>query len=441
MQTVWNQSVSLPSFPPLKKDIKTGVLVIGGGITGILCAYMLKQIGVPCVLVEADRLCGGVTGCTTAKITAQHGLIYHQLIRRFGEGKAKLYLEANQAALDRYRALARDIDCGFEEQSACVYTREPKGKKKIEQELAALRCLGYPAVSVPRTPLPFPTVDAVSFPDQAQFHPLKFIAGLLDGLDGLTIYEHTTVRELMDRTAVTDGGRIRAEAIIVATHFPFLNKHGSYFLKLYQHRSYVIALEHAADVHGMYVDESERGLSFRSFGDLLLLTGGGHRTGKQGGGWKELRDFAKVHYPQAREVRHWATQDCMSLDGVPYIGQYSRRTPGLYVATGFNKWGMTSAMVAALMLSDRIAGHRSPYESVFSPSRSILRPQLAVNAAGAVLNLLTPTAPRCPHLGCALKWNPQEHTWDCPCHGSRFTEDGKLLDNPATGDLKRRGSR
>ena len=441
MQTVWNQTASLPAFPPLKKDIKTGVLVIGGGITGILCAYMLKQIGVPCVLVEADRLCGGVTGCTTAKITAQHGLIYHQLIRRFGEGKAKLYLEANQAALDRYRALARDIDCDFEEQSACVYTREAKGKKKVERELAALRRLGYPAVSVPRTALPFPTVDAVSFPDQAQFHPLKFIAGLLDGLDGLTIYEHSTVRELMDRTAVTDGGRIRAEAIIVATHFPFLNKHGSYFLKLYQHRSYVIALEHAADVHGMYVDESERGLSFRSFGDLLLLGGGGHRTGKQGGGWKELRDFAKVHYPQAREVRHWATQDCMSLDGVPYIGQYSRRTPGLYVATGFNKWGMTSAMVAALMLSDRIAGHRSPYESVFSPSRSILRPQLAVNAAGAVLNLLTPTAPRCPHLGCALKWNPQEHTWDCPCHGSRFTEDGKLLDNPATGDLKRRGSR
>ena len=191
----------------------------------------------------------------------------------------------------------------------------------------------------------------------------------------------------------------------------------------------------------MYVDESERGLSFRSFGDLLLLGGGGHRTGQQGGGWKELRAFAKVHYPYAREVGHWATQDCMSLDGVPYIGQYSRRTPGLYVATGFNKWGMTSAMVAALMLSDRIAGHRSPYESVFSPSRSILRPQLAVNAAGAVLNLLTPTAPRCPHLGCALKWNPQEHTWDCPCHGSRFTEDGKLLDNPATGDLKRRGSR
>ena len=187
----------------------------------------------------------------------------------------------------------------------------------------------------------------------------------------------------------------------------------------------------------MYLDEAQAGMSFRNYNDLLLIGGGDHRTGKKGGGWQELREFAHRHYPQAKEQYHWATQDCMSLDGVPYIGPYSASTRDLYVATGFNKWGMTTSMVSAMILSDLVQGKKNPYAEVFSPSRSILHPQLAVNGFEAVVNLLTPTAKRCPHLGCALKWNPIEHTWDCPCHGSRFTEDGKLIDNPATDHLKR----
>ena len=221
----------------------------------------------------------------------------------------------------------------------------------------------------------------------------------------------------------------------MATHFPFLNRHGSYFLKMYQHRSYVLALEHAANVGGMYVDEAAEGLSFRNAQGMLLLGGGSHRTGKQGGGWRELEAFAKRHYPRAHIRYRWAAQDCMTLDGVPYIGPYSARTENLYVATGFNKWGMTSAMAAAMLLTDMVQGKRPDDAPVFSPSRSMLRPQLALNALEAAASLLTPTAPRCPHMGCALKWNSQEHTWDCPCHGSRFTKKGKCIDNPATGDL------
>ena len=216
-----------------------------------------------------------------------------------------------------------------------------------------------------------------------------------------------------------------------------LNKHGSYFLKLYQHRAYCLALENVIPTDGMFVDENPKGLSFRSCGDLLILGGGGHRTGKKGGGWAELEAFARKHYPGARIRCRWATQDCMSLDGVPYIGRYSRNTDDLYAATGFNKWGMTGSMVAARLLTDLVMERSNPYEAVFSPSRSILRPQLGINAFEAVTNLLTPTAKRCPHLGCALKWNPQEHTWDCPCHGSRFQENGKRIDGPATGDLKK----
>ena len=203
---------------------------------------------------------------------------------------------------------------------------------------------------------------------------------------------------------------------------------------MYQHRSYVMALENAPDIHGMYVDEDERGMSFRNHNDLLLIGGGGHRTGKQGGCWQELEAFAKRKYPSASVAAKWAAQDCMTLDGVPYIGKYSKSTDNLFVATGFNKWGMTSSMVAAGVLCDMVREKQNDYSEVFSPSRSILHPQLAVNGAESIIGLLTPTAPRCPHLGCALKYNSAEHTWDCPCHGSRFTESGELIDNPATDD-------
>ncbi|MGN0688908.1 MAG: FAD-dependent oxidoreductase, partial [Oscillospiraceae bacterium] len=232
-------------------------------------------------------------------------------------------------------------------------------------------------------------------------------------------------------------GKIRARRVIVTTHFPFINKHGSYYLKLYQHRSYVIALANAQDVNGMYVDESKKGLSFRNHNDLLLLGGGAHRTGKKGGAWKELCEFAARKYPDAVIKYSWATQDCMSLDDIPYVGQYSKNTPDMFTASGFNKWGMTGSMLSAMLLSDMVLGTENDYASVFSPSRSILKPQLFVNGFEATTNLLTPSKKRCPHLGCALKWNANEHSWDCACHGSRFSEDGKVLDNPSNGDLKK----
>ena len=169
---------------------------------------------------------------------------------------------------------------------------------------------------------------------------------------------------------------------------------------------------------------------------MLLIGGGGHRTGKPGKNWSEIRNFAKTYYPSSKEEYAWAAQDCITLDDIPYIGNYSAKTPNLYVATGFNKWGMTGAMSAAMLLTDKILGKNKLAFNVFSPSRSILKPRLISNAFEAAANLITPSSKRCPHLGCALKWNPAEHSWDCPCHGSRFTKDGKVLDNPANGDMK-----
>ncbi len=421
----------MPRFPRLRGEVRADVLVIGGGLTGLLCARELAQAGAQVLLVEADHICGGTTKGTTAKITSQHGLLYHKLIRRFGTEKAGLYLAANQAALEKYRTLCRDIDCGFQEKDAYVYSLD--NRKKLEQEVSALESLGFPAELTERPPLPLSAVGAVRFPNQAQFNPLPFAAAMAKDL---RIYEHSPVLELGPHTARTAEGMIRAENIIIATHFPILNKHGAYFLKMYQRRSYVLALENAPDVDGMYLDEAEDGLSFRNAQNLLLLGGGGHRTGRRGGGWAALEDFAKRSYPQAKILCRWAAQDCMTLDQIPYIGPYAKGTEGLYTATGFNKWGMTSAMAAAGILADAVLGRENPYAALFSPSRSMLRPQLAANAAEATLSLLKPTAPRCPHMGCALTWNRREHSWDCPCHGSRFTETGALLEGPATGDLR-----
>ncbi len=428
MRSIWQQS-ALPQFPALDGDIKTDVLIIGGGIAGILTAWFLQQNGVEYVLVEKDRICGKNTQNTTAKISVQHGLIYDKLIRSGGVETAQKYLQANQTAFDRYAELCSQIPCDYEIRDSYVYALN---REKLEREMLALEKIGYAAQFRETLPLPIETAGAVKFPKQAQFDPLQFLGGISEGL---RIYENTWVRAMIGTTAVTDNGRIHAEKVVCATHFPFINKHGLYFLKLYQHRSYVLALENSPIPDGMYVDEDLAGLSFRSCGDLLLLGGGGGRTGNGCGGWKELRRFAMEHYPDAKERCLWAAQDCMSLDGRPYIGRYGRRTPRLYVETGFNKWGMTGAMLSAMLITDRILGKRNPYADLFRPDRSILKPQLFVNGFEAFLNILTPSKKTCPHMFCALKWNEEEQNWQCPCHGSRFSADGTVLDNPSNADL------
>ncbi len=429
MESVWEKNLSGVKFDSLQGNKNTDVLIIGGGIAGILCAYKLKKAGVDCILTEASKICGGITKNTTAKITVQHGAIFDQLIKDFGERKARLYLQAQIRGGEEYKSLCGKIDCDYQTVDSYVFSLFDQ--RKIIREVEALNRLGIKAEFSDAGELPIKVQGAVRIKEQAQFHPLKFLYAIAKDLP---IFEHTKVIALKPGKAVTNRGEITCKKIIVATHFPILNKHGGYFLKLYQHRSYVLALKGATNINGMHVDESAAGLSFRKYGDLLLLGGGGHRTGKQGGAWKELESFAKKYYPNAKIAYKWATQDCMTLDCVPYIGQYSVSTPDLYVATGFNKWGMTNSMVAADILCDLVLGKPNRYAEVFSPSRSVFHPQFAINAFESTFGLLTPTKPRCPHLGCALKYNRAEHSWDCPCHGSRFTEGGLLLDNPATDD-------
>ncbi len=422
----------MPSFSQLNRDMKTDVLIIGGGMAGLLTAFMLHKAGEDYLLIEQNEIGRGITSGTTAKITSQHGLIYGKLIDVYGDEYARLYWKANEIAIEKYRALCSNISCEFEEKSNYIYSTN--NLSAITKETDALKRLGIPASLTTETELPFSVVGTVEFKNQAQFHPLKFAAAISKNLN---ICEHTCAREFKGNTVVTDTGTVRANKIVIATHFPIINKHGLFFLKMHQNRSYVIALESAQTLDGMYLDEAESGFSFRNYGDLLLLGGGSHKTGENSDGWKKLEVFAKKYYPDSKVKYKWAVQDCITLDGSAYIGRYSSTTPNLYTATGFNKWGMTLSMVSAMILCDMLTGKENPYISIFDPLRKILHPQLFDNIITSATNIFTFSKPRCPHLGCALKWNKHEHSWDCPCHGSRFSHDGKLLDNPATSNLKK----
>ena len=431
MSTIWQKDFCLPEFPSLNSDIKTDVLIIGGGMAGILTAFTLKQNGVDCVIVEKERIASGTTCGTTAKITYQHGLIFRKILKQYGKEGAEKFLFSGRLAIENFKKLSDTFECDFEEKTNYVYS--VSDEKILHDEMAALDVINHKAELCKNLEIPVNSVGAVAFKNQAEFNPLKFISGIAKNLH---VYENTHIKDIIGTCAYTSKYKIYANKIIVTTHFPFIDKHGSYFLKLYQHRSYMVALENAQMLDGMYVDEAKRGFSFRNYGDTLLLGGGDHRTGKKGGGLDEVRNFYKVHYPYAKEITHWAAQDCMSLDELPYIGHYSKNTPDMLVATGFNKWGMTNSMTAAYVLTDLILGHKNDYADIFSPTRSILKPQLLINTAETTLNLIRPTAPRCTHLGCALKWNKDEHSWDCGCHGSRFSSDGTVLNNPANKDLQ-----
>lgn len=479
MESIWKQTVEFPQRECLKGDMQVKNLVIGAGMAGILTAYLLQKQGQEVVVVEAKRIASGQTGNTTAKITCQHGLIYDKLIHKVSVEKAQMYAEANEDALRMYEQIIREegLSCHFELLPAYLYTTLEENIPEIRREAEAAKSLGIEARFVKGsrvTGLPFEVKAAVRFANQAQFHPLKFLKPLADKL---TIYEDTKVLEVKEHVARTNRGIITAENIIFATHYPFVNAPGFYFLRQHQERSYVLALgmdlkktveekekrqpagkeameNQMMQPDGMYYSIDENGLSLRTYEDKLLLGGGSHRTGKgidiheeacknHGKGYVYLREMAKKYFPGMKEEAAWAAQDCMPQDEVPFIGKYSVFRPYWYVATGFHKWGMTSAMVAARIISHEISTGERLYGRVFSPQRFYLQASiknLLIDIGESVKGLwkgfFGEEEHRCPHLGCELEWNEEEQSWDCPCHGSRFSKEGELLDNPAQSDCK-----
>lgn len=430
MNSLWQAEAPLNSSSALSGNISTDVAVVGGGIAGILTAYMLKSHGIDCVVIEKNTVGSGTTAGSSAKITAQHGLIYHKLLKKLGKEKTALYYKLNQSAVEKYRKLAEKYPCELEAKDNFIYTTD--NRQKIYAELEALNEIGADAELFDCLPLPFPVAGAVCFPDQAQFNPLKLVRALAREVQ---LYENTPVKEVRGSLVITDKGNVKAEKVIICTHFPFIDRHGLFFMKMYQHRSYMLALENATLYDGMFLDDKKDGISIRTSGKLLLLGGGDHRTGKKGGCFETLREIRKKYFPESTEKYAWAAQDCITLDCLPYVGKYSKSTPNLYVATGFNKWGMTSSMIAAELLYALVSDRHHPAEELYCPSRSMLHPQLILNAFDSAVGLLTPLPKRCTHLGCALKYNRAEHSWDCSCHGSRFSEKGEILDGPANKSI------
>ena len=473
MYSIWSQNCQIRPRQPLHGDLETEVAVIGAGMAGLLIASALQQDGHRVVVLEANRIASGQTRNTTAKITAQHGMVYRQLMDTLGEVRARQYAMANQAAVQAYRALIAEkgIDCGFEDQNAYVYGTD---EAQLRSETDAARALGLPASLTRTVPLPVPAAGAVKLAHQAQFDPLRFLKAVAEDL---TIFEQTPVRKLDGTTLVTDRGTLRAEQVVFACHVPFVNFPGLYFARMHHERSYVLALENAPKIDGMFIGADQPSYSFRNAGDLLLLGGSAHRAGKNpaGGQYDALRQKAREWFPDSREVACWSAQDCVTPDRVPYIGRYAAGKPNWYVAAGFQKWGMTSAMVSAIVLRDLLGGRESPYAQVFDPRRSKHLPAIAGEGVESAKGLLrrffqvpSETAAtlrpghggivflygkkagvykdeqgtvyavdiRCPHLGCQLEWNPEERSWDCPCHGSRFDYRGRLISGPAQEDLR-----
>lgn len=470
MESIWSRTCSLAEREPLRGDMTADVAIIGGGMAGMLTAYQLKKTGVRAVVLEADRIGSGQTKGTTAKITAQHGMFCRTFIKKKGIETARNYVQANQAAVEEYKKIVEreQIDCDFEETDSYVYS---KSEEALAGEAEAAAELGVSVSLEKEIEIPVACAGAVKFRHQAQFHPLKFLAALADSL---AVYENSPVREVEEHVVRTPAGSVKADRIVFASHYPFMNFPGMYFTRMHQERSYVLALEDAERVEGMYIGDEAGSLSFRQYGKYLLLGGRGHRTGenKDGGRYEELRKAAKMFYPQSREAACWSAQDCMTADQVPFIGRYASDRPSWLVASGFQKWGMTSSMVSAMILRDMICGTTESWAEVFAPDRFSAQeiPQIMRDSGTAVKGLtkrffqipgetvnrirpgeaaVTETAEGkagiyrseenqvymvdivCPHLGCQLAWNPDERTWDCPCHGSRFDYEGNLLEGPA----------
>lgn len=498
-------------YPKLQKEETAEIAIIGGGLTGLTTAYYLTKAGKDVILVEKDSICNHTSGNTTAKITSQHGLFYNYLLQSVGKEQAKQYLEANETAIQKIENIIKEenIECDFERQDAYVFTQKQEEVEKIKKEVEALEYLGFHSEFVETIEVPIKekqkeekedkiniqkkVLGAIKFKNQAQFNPCLYAQGLASKIEERSgkIYENSKVIDIKKEgkgyEIQTEEGKLKAEKVVIASHYPIISLPGFYFMKMYQATSYLIAVETKEPLfQGMYINSEDPTISLRTakWGEkrLLLVGGMDHKTGAKidlKNSYQRLEEVAKQLYPDSKVLFRWSTEDCIPLDKIPYIGLFSNLWQNVYVGTGYKKWGMTSSNVAANIITDKILGKENPYEEVFQSTR--LKPIKNYEELGnmlkevghsAILNKLEKieeytkdvkqgegkiveiegkkvgayrdkqgklyvVKPYCSHLGCELSWNNLENTWDCPCHGSRFTYEGISIYDPAIKDLER----
>lgn len=488
----WPNSVELITFPKCTQSLDVDVVVVGGGITGITTTYLLNQHGIKVALLESDKLLRGTTGHTTAKITVQHDLIYKELIDTLGEEKTKLYYEANNEALNFIQNTVHDlhIECEFKKENAYIYTQSDEYVSKLMNELNAYQKLGIEGRFLESIPLPIQIKGALVVENQAQFHPLKYLYSLIQSASKESlIYENTQVVDIEKgpRTKVIteDGHTISCDHVVVCTHFPFYDIRGLFFTRMYPERSYVLAIKPEKEYPGgMYLsaEDPKRSVRYTPFnGENLILVGGeSHKTGYGDCTTKHyeaLKTFGNQLFGIKEIPFRWSTQDLTTLDKVPYVGHITSNNPNIYVATGYRKWGMTNSTAASLLILDLILNRQNRFSELYTPSRFDSNPDiksfisintdvaksLITNKLAAVHKKLEDLAPNegaivcingkkagayldsehqyhivdntCTHLGCETQWNDAEKTWDCPCHGSRFSIDGTVVEGPTQKPL------
>ena len=499
--SIWLDRSEGTDYDPLDRGVRADVAVIGGGIAGLTTATELAEAGESVALIERDRILTGVTGHTTAKVTSQHGLVYDTIRESFGREGARAYAGANEAAIDRIERRVEEsgVDCGFERLPSYAYVTSSERREKVRAEVDAAQAAGLPAEYVEEVPGADEATAGVRFDEQAQFHPRAYLLSLASEFvaAGGRIFEETRALDVDggDPCRVqTDRGTVEAGSVVLATHFPIVD-HAFYFARMYPKRSYVLAARVRDPPEELLYKTGSEYFSARPYrlsGDdaetsLALIGGQNHKTG-QGGStadrYRNLERAARERFDVESIEYRWSTQDYVSVDKVPYVGEVGPLSRNLYVATGFGGWGMTNGTAAGRMLADQILGRSNRYADLFDPSRlntgKSAAKELATENANVGKQLVGDWSTKplssaerardlgrgeatvvrrdgdvlgiyrdeegeihavdavCPHMHCLVRWNDGERTWDCPCHGSRFECDGKVLDGPAVDDLSTR---
>ncbi|MET3683145.1 glycine/D-amino acid oxidase-like deaminating enzyme/nitrite reductase/ring-hydroxylating ferredoxin subunit [Alkalibacillus flavidus] len=493
---IWTSSRTTKHFPSLERDETTDIAIVGAGITGITAAYLLQQAGKNVTLIDAHSFLTGTTLHTTGKVTAQHGLIYDQLLNDIGYQATDHYLKSNQEAINLIKTIIdkEHINCQWEQQDAYLFATSDKGRSQLEREYQAYDRLNIDSALTDSIPFQVDVTGALAMKDQYQFNPITYLSQLLLALDNGTtkLYENTPAIDIdasENNPVVTcqNGYHIKAQHVLICTHYPFHTGPTRFATKLHAERSYVLAFQDPNPYPGgMYlsIDQPTRSIREATIDDqsYILFGGDGHKTGQGESTEKHydnLKRDAYTYFSHQPITHHWSTQDLVTLDDLPYIGPIEKDEPSILLATGYRKWGMTNGTAAAKLLADYVLQRMSPHQQIFLPTRPATSQGVAtflkentdtakhltkgkVSAESRELNQLKPgeattfkqdgqrkgayqshddtlyiVDTTCTHAGCEVNWNGAEKTWDCPCHGSRFSYTGEVIEGPAQENLHR----